>query len=130
MGELGLSYDDASAAAFAAAATGHDIVTVRRVLAGRDLHLACLGIVEAPPYVDLDAVRSANLDIVTDDDVRERQVTYDAEATFVMRMTRLSPSVVVAVLAADVEYMSKQGIVDAARVASYRNWARRWVDGA
>jgi hypothetical protein len=130
MAELGLMYDDESAVAFAAAETAHDDTTVRRVLAARDLHLACLGVTEAPSGVDVEALRAANDDIVTADDVHERRVTYEAEAAFVLRMTRLSPRVVVAVLAADVEYMSKRGLVDPNTVPSYRAWARRWIDGS
>jgi hypothetical protein len=122
-------YDTDSAVAFICKATGIIEAQVLRVVCQRDVLQEVFGLTsEANPDVDVAALREKYRGVIHQSNIEQRFMSYETEATFIQGETGLPMKVVVDVLAADFEYMAKQGIVDSDAVACYRGWASGWVE--
>jgi len=123
-----LVYYTDTAIAFIEKATGISEDQVMRVLMARDALLEVFGLMNDPESdVDVAALRGKYRDLIPQSDIDQPFISYETEALFVQSETGLQMQVVVDALAADSEYMEKQGIVDPEATKSYREWAGEWV---
>jgi hypothetical protein len=126
-----LIYDTESAGQFVCEATDLPLKTVMAILEARDLLHAAMGLCEAQvePRI-LQGLRHKHLDLITEQTVQERFLSWEAEVTFLTRETSQPVSTICAVLAADSRFMSALGFSDDDG-SGYLALAEQWqVQGA
>jgi hypothetical protein len=123
------TYDNDAAARFVVERTGVPESVARIALEAHDRYLAAFGIhpTEAEDEPGLEHTRRKYRDLFPPAQMRRREIAYDLETEFVRRVAALTPGLAVAILAAELEYMAKIGIVPASMPDSYRHWAEGWT---
>jgi hypothetical protein len=123
------TYDGDAAARFVVERTGVPESVARTALAAHDRYLAAFGIhpTEVEDDPGLKQTRQNYRDLFPPDQMIRREIAYDLEAEFVCRVAALTPGLTVAILAAELEYMAKIGLVPMNMPDAYRDWAEGWT---